>query len=138
MAELIKRTDSYTTQEPPCTMPQALTSSQESPAEELTEFKGTTTFQPSASTYRYSMTVKGDYLRVWIENCETKEQWCSDNLGLEDYVNFTNAIPNALASDYVEVKSTISACISVTELPPFMIPDIIRSLSFMNAYGTLS
>ncbi|KAL3664739.1 hypothetical protein V7S43_010487 [Phytophthora oleae] len=78
MSQLIKRANSYIDQEPPCngSMPQALTCSPESePSEELTQFEGTTVFNPSSSTYRYSMTVKSGSLRVWIENCETKEQW---------------------------------------------------------------
>ncbi|KAE9222740.1 hypothetical protein PF005_g6588 [Phytophthora fragariae] len=47
------------------------------------------------------MSLKSGKLRIWLENGESKKQWCTTQLSLEDYVNSTNAIPNATALDYV-------------------------------------
>jgi len=57
--------------------PKSTASSSESGAStEFLEFEGTTTFAPAPSpTYRYSMTLKGGKLRVWLENSESKKQW---------------------------------------------------------------
>ncbi|KAG7389158.1 hypothetical protein PHYPSEUDO_010960 [Phytophthora pseudosyringae] len=70
---------------------------------EFLEFEGTTTFAaPPSPTYRYSMSLKSGKLRIWLEDCESKKQWCTTKLSLEDYVDATNAIPNATPTDYVE------------------------------------
>ncbi|OWY94905.1 hypothetical protein PHMEG_00035235 [Phytophthora megakarya] len=79
-----------------------VSSSECSISDEFLEFEGTTIFAPPPSpTYRYSMSLKSGKLRIWLESCETKEQWCTAHMNLEDYVDSTNAIPNATATDYV-------------------------------------
>ncbi|ETM47999.1 hypothetical protein L914_07412, partial [Phytophthora nicotianae] len=72
-------------------------------SQEFQEFEGTTIFAPSPSpTYRYSLSLKNGKLRVWLEDCESKKQWCTTELDTQDYVDSTNVIPDATASDYVE------------------------------------
>ncbi|EGZ06264.1 hypothetical protein PHYSODRAFT_246669 [Phytophthora sojae] len=72
-------------------------------AQEFLDFEGTTIFAPSPSTtYRYSLSLKSGNLRIWLENGDTKKQWCTTELSLHDYVDASNVIPDATASDYVE------------------------------------
>ncbi|ETN10586.1 hypothetical protein PPTG_10694 [Phytophthora nicotianae INRA-310] len=79
-------------------------------SQEFQEFEGTTIFAPSPSpTYRYSLSLKNGKLRVWLEDCESKKQWCTTELDTQDYVDSTNVIPDATASDYVELLAPNSA-----------------------------
>ncbi|KAL4166719.1 hypothetical protein KRP22_013972 [Phytophthora ramorum] len=41
-------------------------------------------------------------LCIWLEDCESKKQWCTARRSLCDYVDLTNAIPTASAADYVK------------------------------------
>lgn len=69
-----------------------------------TSFEGVTVFKaPPAPTYRYKLSLKQGNLRVWLENRETKEQWCTSELGLDNFVGLDNCIiPGATAADYAE------------------------------------
>ncbi|EGZ06262.1 hypothetical protein PHYSODRAFT_566045 [Phytophthora sojae] len=72
-------------------------------AQPVHEFTGTTIFAPPpAPTYRYAISLKHDRLRIWLEDCDSKKQWSTSELGIEAYVDPTNAIPDATASDYLE------------------------------------
>lgn len=72
-------------------------------SQEFLEFEGTTVFAPSPSpTYRYTLSMKNGKLRIWLEDCDSKKQWCTTDLDIQDYVDSSNVIPDATASDYVE------------------------------------
>ncbi|KAG7389155.1 hypothetical protein PHYPSEUDO_010957 [Phytophthora pseudosyringae] len=86
----------------PTAIPLNFPPSKTSPQEFL-EFEGTTFFASStSSTYRYSLSLKNGKLRIWLEDCESKKQWCTTELNIEDYVDSSNVIPDAIVSDYVE------------------------------------
>ncbi|POM64143.1 Hypothetical protein PHPALM_20367 [Phytophthora palmivora] len=75
----------------------------ESDSSDILEFEGTATFAPApAPTYRYTLSLENNKLRIWFEDCQSKKQWCTARLKFNEYVNITNAIPNATATDYVE------------------------------------
>ncbi|EGZ06257.1 hypothetical protein PHYSODRAFT_384264, partial [Phytophthora sojae] len=70
-------------------------------AQQFVEVEGGTTFTLAPATaHRYSLSLRSGKLRVWLENCDTKKQWCTSDLALENYVNPSNVIPDAAASDY--------------------------------------
>ncbi|EGZ05299.1 hypothetical protein PHYSODRAFT_431270, partial [Phytophthora sojae] len=61
------------------------------------EYEGTTSFAlPPTQPYRYSLSLKSGKLRIWLENCESKKQWCTNDLILIDYVNPSNYIPDVV------------------------------------------
>ncbi|EGZ04678.1 hypothetical protein PHYSODRAFT_368914, partial [Phytophthora sojae] len=61
------------------------------------EYEGTTTFAlPPTQPYRYSLSLRSGKLRIWLENCESKKQWCTNDLILIDYVNPSNYIPDVV------------------------------------------
>ncbi|KAK1937048.1 bZIP transcription factor 1 [Phytophthora citrophthora] len=67
------------------------------------EFKGVTTFAlPPAHSYSYCISLESGHLRISLEDCESKKQWCTRELSLEDYIDSSNSIPNASPSDYIE------------------------------------
>ncbi|KAG7389154.1 hypothetical protein PHYPSEUDO_010956 [Phytophthora pseudosyringae] len=67
------------------------------------EFEGITTFSlPPTETYHYSLSLECGKLRISLEDCESKKQWCTKELGIEDYIDPSNSIPDARAPDYVE------------------------------------
>ncbi|KAG7384481.1 hypothetical protein PHYBOEH_009430 [Phytophthora boehmeriae] len=77
--------------------------SEDSTSTEFLGFEGTTVFAAlPAPTYRYSLTLKNGNLRIWLEDCDSKEQWCTRELKFDDYVKLSNSIPDATAADYVE------------------------------------
>ncbi|KAL4117723.1 hypothetical protein PRIC2_011709 [Phytophthora ramorum] len=66
-------------------------------------YQGTTIVAPPpAPVYRYAIVLKHDKIRFWFEDCDTKRQWYTRELNLEDYVDSTNSIPCARPADYVE------------------------------------
>ncbi|KAF1773776.1 hypothetical protein GQ600_14774 [Phytophthora cactorum] len=90
---------------PPTTIPTAIPLNIPSPlssktrSKEFLEFEGATIFAPSPSpTYRYSLSLKSGMLRIWLENSESKKQWCTKELGIQDYVDSSNVIPDATTS----------------------------------------
>lgn len=83
--------------------PETPTESSTAPSQtEFVEYQGTTIFAADERVFRYSLTLKSNKLRVWLEDFVSKEQWCTTNLNLHDYVELANAIPEATATDYVE------------------------------------
>ncbi|KAE9317873.1 hypothetical protein PF008_g18634 [Phytophthora fragariae] len=83
------------------TMPPRPTSSVSS--QPVIEFTGTTIFaRPPAPTYHYAISLRNDKLRIWLEDCDSKKQWCTTELSIDAYVDPTNAIPDATSADYVE------------------------------------
>ncbi|EGZ06226.1 multidrug resistance protein ABC superfamily [Phytophthora sojae] len=49
---------------------------QSEPMQDFVEVDGTTTFAaPPAPTYRYKLSLKSEKLRIWLEDCKTKQQW---------------------------------------------------------------
>ncbi|KAG1688095.1 hypothetical protein DVH05_004411 [Phytophthora capsici] len=67
------------------------------------EFKGVTTFAfPPAQSYRYCISLESGNLRISLEDCESRKQWCTRELSLKDYIDSSNSIPNAGPSDYIE------------------------------------
>ncbi|KAE9306867.1 hypothetical protein PR003_g21143 [Phytophthora rubi] len=53
--------------------------------------------------YRYRLTIQSGQLRIWLEDVDSKKQWCTSRLNLENYVDLTNVLPNAKATDYVNI-----------------------------------
>ncbi|KAL4146614.1 hypothetical protein PRNP1_012478 [Phytophthora ramorum] len=68
-----------------------------------TKLEGATTFKlPPSQTYHYLLSLKSGKLRISLEDCDSKKKWCTNELELENYVNSSNSIPDASASDYIE------------------------------------
>ncbi|CAI5703761.1 unnamed protein product [Peronospora effusa] len=64
---------------------------------------GVTVFTPPPSTsYRYVIDLKDNKLKIWMEDCSSKKQWCKGDMLKEDYVTSANTIPNASPADYVK------------------------------------
>jgi hypothetical protein len=71
-----KALSSALTRRRPCPSKSTASSPESGVSDELLEYEGTTNFAPAPSpTYRYSMTLEGGKLRVWLEDCESKKQW---------------------------------------------------------------
>ncbi|RMX63657.1 hypothetical protein DD238_008031 [Peronospora effusa] len=71
---------------------------------------GVTVFTPPPSTsYRYVIDLKDNKLKIWMEDCSSKKQWCKGDMLKEDYVTSANTIPNASPADYVKVKVYLQA-----------------------------
>ncbi|KAE9326276.1 hypothetical protein PF008_g16688 [Phytophthora fragariae] len=72
----------------------------ESTADEFLEFEGITVMDSAPTCrYRYRLTIPSGQLRIWLEDVDSKKQW----LNLENYVDLTNVLPNAKATDYVNI-----------------------------------
>ncbi|EGZ05301.1 hypothetical protein PHYSODRAFT_566532 [Phytophthora sojae] len=63
-------------------------------AQPVLEFNGTTIFAPPpAPTYRYAISLKNDRLRIiWLEDYDSKKQWCTSELGVNAFVDATNPL----------------------------------------------
>ncbi|TMW61203.1 hypothetical protein Poli38472_013666 [Pythium oligandrum] len=64
--------------------------------------EGMTQFPPStAEAYRYKMSAVEDRLHFWLEDINSKQQWQSKGLRLEDFTTSETTIPQATFADYV-------------------------------------
>ncbi|KAH7472561.1 uncharacterized protein KRP23_9549 [Phytophthora ramorum] len=102
-AEDTPETKASVSSRPPTTSSDPSSSQTEPDLDDFLELEGTTKFSPPpAPTYRYSLSLQDGKLCIWLEDCESKKQWCTARRSLCDYVDLTNAIPTASAADYVK------------------------------------
>ncbi|EGZ06255.1 hypothetical protein PHYSODRAFT_341537 [Phytophthora sojae] len=84
------------------------------------KFEGTTVFSaPSTHIYRYALYFDNGKLRITLEDSDSKKQWCTKELDLEDFVDASNSILDARPTDYVECfHELLSSSLEGVKTPP--------------------